>query len=325
MKKIIILLLVIVTIFLVGCQTENYTSTQDQNEKITVVTTVFPLYEFASKVGGDHVEVTLLLPLGAEPHSYEPKPSDIRTIQNADVFIYIGEGMEPWAHDILEGLDVQDLSIIEASNYVDLLELHHDDHADEAHADEEHADEEHGHDHGDYDSHIWLDFENNVKIVEQIRSVFSQINSSYTNEFEQNAQNYSEQLLQLDSDYSSNLSNCVQNTFLVGGHNFFGYIEQNYNIRGISAIENLEPNTEPTPQRIKQIADTAKQYEINYILTEVLVSTQMSEALASEVGAQVLVFNPASNLAKDDFESGVSFIDIMRGNLNTLHTALECQ
>lgn len=432
----------------------------NQDSKLTVVTTLFPLYEFAKEVGGDDVEVTLLLPPGAEPHSFEPKPSDIKKIENADAFIYIGEIMEPWAHDILEGLNNKDIQIIDASSLVTLLESNHEDHDDhDEHSDEEghsfewaglfeldageylwtfakvdgeyadpamkmviletddsdahgieHVEEKaeellessnvetkgpgsvlvpqdmayqlefeegvevssftikiekrgyyvfftehmpfefeadehffkdankinveplveepetgHDHDHGTHDPHIWLDFDNDQRIVQEIVRVFSLLDSENSNTYATNADSYIARLQALDQRYMTELSSCNQDEFLVGGHNFFGYIEQRYDLKGISAIENIEPNTEPTPKRIKEIADVAKEHDIKYILTEVLVSKRMAEAIAAESGAEVLIFNPAANLPKSDFDKGVTFISVMEDNLETLRTALECE
>lgn len=322
MKQTILIIMVLTVLVLAGCSTQTTKNDviDNQNNKLTFVTTVFPLYEFAKEVGGDKVEVTLLLPPGAESHSFEPKPSDIKKIENADAFIYVGEIMEPWAHDILEGSNNKNIQVIDASSLVTLLESNHDYH------EEEHEEEleEHDHENEAYDPHIWLDFRNDQKIIQKIEKVLSFLDSENSEIYSKNANSYITKLQALDQRYMNELSSCNQDEFLVGGHNFFGYLEHRYNLEGISAIENLEPNTEPTPKRIKEITDVAREHNIKYILTEVLVSKQMAEAIATESGAQVLTFNPAANLAKDDFDKGVTFVAVMEDNLETLKTALEC-
>ena len=147
-------------------------------------------------------------------------------------------------------------------------------------------------------------------------------NSDY---YSSNTQDYSVKLFNLDNDYKESLKDCEKTEFLVAGHNFFRYIDNRYNLTGISAIENLEPNTEPTPRRIQEIVDIAKEHDLNYILTEVLVSKSMADSISKEVGAQILIFNPAGNLPKEEFNKGVSFISIMQDNLISLKTALECK
>ncbi len=373
MKKTILLLFTLVALFLFGCSQATVTQAPEkQGDKLTVVTTLFPLYEFAREIGGDNVDVTLLLPPGVEPHSFEPKPSDIKKIENADAFLYIGEIMEPWAHDILEGLSNKDLQVVDASSLVTLLESNHDDHDEHGHEEhgdehdhaedhaEEHHDEEHGHDHkeedlmhdehdhedehgdeghmhdeheeeghdhhnhGAFDPHIWLDLEKDQKIVAEIAKVFSLLDNANADVYQTNANAYIAKLIALDERYKTELASCSHDEFLVGGHNFFGYIEHRYNIEGIPAIENLAPKTEPTPKRIQEITDIANEHGIKHILTEVLVSKQMAEAIASESGAEVLVFHPAPNLPKADLDRGVTFLSVMEENLETLKTALEC-
>ncbi len=418
MKKTIIMVVLLAALILAGCSQTTNTQIEDKEMKISVVTTLFPLYEFAREVGGDKVDVNLLLPPGSEPHSFEPKPSDIKIIAEADAFIYIGEMMEPWAHDILEGSNNEELQVIDASSLVTLLESdhhdeHHDDHEDEEHDEEHEEDDEHhdehtveeeclehegtwveeheecegiseevcdelggefnecgsacrndpstaictlqcvlvcsfeeheeehhddhedgehedeheedDHHHGEHDPHIWLDLSNDQEIVDEIVRVFSLLDSENSKVYEENAEAYKAKLAALDQRYKTELSECEQDEFIVGGHNFFSYIEERYEIEGISAIENLEPNTEPTPKRIKEITDIAEEHGIKYILTEVLISKQMAEAIASEAGAEVLTFNPAPNLPKEDFDKGVTFISVMEDNLETLKKALECE
>lgn len=337
---------------LVGCATTEPTLMEEG--KVRVTATLFPLYEFAQVVGGDHVDVTMLLPAGAEPHSYEPKPSDILAMQESDMFIYIGEEMEPWAHDLLEGVNNPSLMVIEAASFSEIItgdehdyeedhdhmddehaqgaHEHEEDHADEdhehtdeehEHAEEEHEAEGHDHDHA-YDPHVWLSFHNDILIVEEIAEHLSEIDPDNAAEYNANAAAYIERLQALDQEYQTTLTSCTKDEFISGGHDVFGYLEHEYGIKGVQAIENLEPNTEPTPARMKELSDLVEEHHIKYVLTEVLVSAEIAEAISEETGAQVLTFNPAANLPKKDFDAGTSFISVMKDNLDTLATALEC-
>src|SRR3989344_3187233 len=120
--KSVITIFMALILLLSGCKPgPDSTSSQKQDTKIQVITTVFALYEFTKEVGGDYVEVTLLLPPGAEAHSYEPTPGDIKKIEQADLFLDIGKDMEPWAEDILGGIQNSRLTIIDSSTLVPLL------------------------------------------------------------------------------------------------------------------------------------------------------------------------------------------------------------
>jgi len=341
--------LIFLTTLILGALIFNGCTTAPQNtEKVTIVTTLFPLYEFTKEVGGDKVEVTLLLPPGAEAHTFEPKPSDIIKINKADIFLYNGEGMEPWAHDILEGINNDKLIIIDASSKVKLLssygeehehdELEAHDHDDETHTEDEHNETEtHKHDeteiydhddkedhhHGEYDPHIWLDFSNDEKIVRAIAEALSSIDSNNSEAYNKNAENYIASLRQLDTEYSEGLKDCNHNEFITGGHAAFTYLANKYNLEAISAF-GISPDSEPTPQKIKEIVDLTRRHNIKYIFFEKLVNPKMTETIASEANAKTLILNPAHNLLKEQFDSNVSFIDLMNENLVNLKTGLEC-
>jgi len=306
-------------------------TTTQNNEKIVIVTTLFPLYEFAKEAGGDNVEVTLLLPPGSEAHTFEPKPSDIIKINEADIFLYVGAGMEPWAHDILTGVNNKDLIIIEASSKAELIKsgesehMHEEYYTEEEHTAEEetHADTEEGHHHDEYDPHIWLDFSNDKKIISAIAQTLIQIDSNNEEYYKSNANSYIAKLNELDSAYSNSLTDCNHKEFITGGHNAFAYLAHKYSLESISAF-GISPDSEPTPQKIKEIVDLTKEHNIKYIFFEKLVNPKMAETIAQEAGATTLILNPAHNLLKEQFDQNVSFISLMKENLENLKTGLEC-
>ena len=336
-KSIFLVILILSGLILSGC-----TSPPQDNEKITIVTTIFPFYEFAKEVGKDNVEVTLLLPPGAESHTFEPKPSDIIKISKADIFLYVGERMEPWAHDILEGINNEKIIIIEASLKVELLksseehdhddsdshndEEHEEDYLDENHSEiddheEDHQEDEHNH--SRYDPHIWLDFSNDEKIVLAIAQTLIQIDSNNEEFYLNNANSYISKLKELDEDYSKGLSDCKHDEFITGGHNAFTYLAYKYNLESISVF-GVSPDSEPTPQRIKEIVNLTKDHNIQYIYFEKLVNPKLAETIANEKGAKTLILNPAHNLLKEQFDQKVSFLSLMEENLENLTIGLEC-
>lgn len=329
-KSIYLILLVFVLLFS-SCSVSNI-SKATLNDKINIVTTLYPLYEFANVVGGDNVDVTLLLPPGAEPHDFEPTPSDIRKIHDADIFIYVGDMMEPWARDILDGINNPNLVTIDSSSVVNLIESDHDHGHDseDVRSDEIHLEDDHDDDHINYDPHLWLNLQNDVLIVKKIASVLSDMDVNNSDYYNNLAESYIPKLVNLDNEYSK-LSltgndgfGCKKSEVIIGGHNFFAYITDKYHISAISAIDNLEPNAEPTPKRIKMILDVVKDHNVSYILTEELLSPRLAEVISSETGASVLNFSPGASLSKDDFKNKVTFISILENNLKTLKIALEC-
>lgn len=298
--------LLIVLLLLSGCTTQTV-----QNDKVRIVTTLFPLYEFAKEVGGDRVEVTLLLPPGVDAHSFEPRPKDIMLLNSADVFVYIGAGMEPWAEDLINGLNNDKLVVIDASSVSELINS------------EEHEDESEE-EHGKYDPHLWLDFRNDQKIVYSIASRLSDIDPENKETYSSNAERYSSRLEVLDSIYISSLANCNRSEIVTGGHNAFGYLAKRYNITVIS-VYGLAPNSEPSAQKVKNITDTINSLGIKYIFFEKMVNSRMTEMLSSETGAKMILLNPGHNIAKEDLEKNVTFMWMMTNNLNSLIAGLECE
>jgi zinc transport system substrate-binding protein len=307
-------------LLLFGFQAQNL----DASEKIRIVTSVFPLMEFAAAVSGDRGEVSLLLPPGAEIHTWQPRPSDIIRLSSADLFVYIGQGLEPWLHDLLKSVRNPNLRALEASQGIPMideegfvLDVHQRRREGVIHS-------EHEHEHGAHDPHIWLDFKNDRIIVDKIAAVLSEIDPEGSFIFEKNAAAYKEKLQRLDQKFKDELKDCVHQTIILGGHAAFGYLARSYNLRQVS-LYGLSPDSRPTPKKLIQVVELAKKYGIKVIFFEVHASDELAKVLAEEVGARTLVLNPGANLTKQELKSGKTFFDIMEENLENLKDGLSCK
>ncbi|MEA3514802.1 MAG: zinc ABC transporter substrate-binding protein [Nanoarchaeota archaeon] len=301
--KRIILIAIIASLFLIsGCAEEQI----GKSDQISIVTTLYPLYEFSKAAGGEKADVLLLLPPGTEPHAYDPKPSDIRRIANADIFVYTGDAMEPWAKDILTGIDNPGLIVIDSSHGLEMRK-HEEDHG-----------------HGKHDPHIWLDFENDKHIITSIADVLALKDSENKAYYNQNADDYVAKLDELDYKFSSGLADCEHNEFITGGHSAFSYLAQRYGLEQISVF-GLSPDAEPTPKRIVEMTELAKEKGFNYIFFEELVNPKTAQVIADEVGAETLMINPAASLTKEQMEKGYTFISVMENNLENLRVGLGCK
>jgi zinc transport system substrate-binding protein len=276
--------------------------------KPLIVTTIYPLYDLARQVGGDKVDVLLLVPPGAEPHEFEPKPSDIEAMTRASLFIYIGADMEPWAKSVLNGLGMP-VRTLEAESVSSLLS----------------SQEEGGGitQAGGYDPHIWLDVGNDEKIVTAIAEQLAAIDPANAPTYNTNADTEITALEQLDSDYRAGLADCRLREFITGGHAAFGYLANRYNLTEVSAY-GLSPNAEPSLQHISDLATIAKQKRIKVIYFETLVSPKMAQTLASEVGATTAVLVPGDNVLKEQIDARLTLIELMRQDLAALRQGLEC-
>ncbi len=166
-------------------------------DKIQVITTIFPNYDFAKQIGKDKVEVKLLLKSGVESHTYEPTPKDMIDIENSDVFVYTGSEFEPWAENILESIN-SEIKIVDTSKNVKLINKEEfEEHYENAEILEE-KHEEH-HDESSYDSHIWLNPENAMIMIDEIASNFCEIDPENAKYYTDNANDYKKQIMALNS------------------------------------------------------------------------------------------------------------------------------
>lgn len=281
---------------------------KDAVKKMKIMTSIFPLMEFTKAVAGDRGEVNLLLPPGAEVHTWQPKPSDIVKLSSADLFVYIGADLEPWAEDILRSVKNPRLRTVEVSK--DLLTLTHN------------STPSHGR--RAVDPHVWLDFDNDQKIIDKLAITLGEMDPRGASSYRKNAIIYNRKLQELDDRYSKSLRDCEQRTIILAGHSAFGYLTRKYSLSQVS-LYGLSPDSKPTPSQLVDIIELIKQKGIKAIYFEVSVSTELGKVIAEETGARTLVLNPGANLSKKQIESGVSFLDIMQNNLENLKDGLSCQ
>jgi zinc transport system substrate-binding protein len=289
--------------------------------KIKVITSVFPLMEFAQAVCGERGEVSLLLPSGAEIHTWRPRPSDMIKIIKSDVFIHVGQDLEPWVNDVLKGVDNPNLRVLRAIDSVLPVEkVEHKEDTVHEHQHDEDADE---HTHGIIDPHIWLDFAIDKRIIDSIVELFSRIEPENGELFKRNGIVYKKKLEECDRRYREELGRCKNRTFVLGGHAAFGYLAQRYNLHQVS-LYGISPDSRPTPKQLVRVVELAKEHQIDVIYFEVYVSDELAKVIADEVGAKTLVLNPAANLTEEQTKANISFLEIMDQNLASLKKGLIC-
>lgn len=317
MKKkfaIIIGVLILAIIALVFTMILKIDSKSDNTseKKIKVVTTLFPLYDIAKHIGGEDVEVSLLLDPGIEAHAFEPTPNDMVEINKADVFIYTGKFMETWAEDILKAVDNPDLLVIDASHNINVIE------------EDGHEESEEGNEHGGIDPHIWLDFDNLKMMVNNINDGLKTKAIGHQEDFELRAADYIDNISALDNRYRTGLANCQQDTVIYSGHYAFAYLTKRYHLNYQSAF-GLSPNSEPSAKTIAALIKEVKENDLKYIFHEELINPRIADTLHRETGAETLMLSAAHNLSREDLSAGKNLFMVFEENLNNLKTGLKCQ
>ena len=292
-----------------GCGSRPRAATSEGRgpHKVKVVTTLFPLYDMARSVGADNADVSLLLPPGAEAHSFEPKPSDIVKVGEADVFVYTGKFMEPWAADVVKAAAGRNLVVVDASRGTRMIPgVFHDE--DEPP--------------GSLDPHIWLDFDNAQQMVRNIAGALEKKDSTNRSLYERRADEYCRQLMQLDSVYRTTLAACRHREIVYGGHYAFGYMAARYGLKYFAA-QGVSPDAEPTAQDLAKLVEQIRRDSVKYVFYEELTSPKIAQTIARETDARLLLLNAAHNVTRDQLERGVTFFDILRADLENLKTGLE--
>jgi zinc transport system substrate-binding protein len=325
---------------LIGCnasneegnsQSANETNTEDT---LKIYTTIYPLEDFAKKIGGDLVEVENILPPGVDAHTYEPTTKAMVEIAEADGFIYSGVGFESFTEKVKESLNSEDVAFINAGEGIDYLEGHeeeaaHDEtehageeaaHDETEHADDEAAHDESAHDHGDQDPHVWIDPVHSITLAENIKDALIELNPEGKQTFEDNFQTLKTQLEDLDQSFNEVISSAEKKEILVS-HAAYGYWENRYGIEQISVL-GLSPTEEPSQKELQTIIETAKEHEINYIIFETNVTSNVTDIVQAEIGAEALTLSNLESITEEDAKNNEDYFSIMERNLETLKTAL---
>ena len=311
--NIVFILVICLAVMLLSCAKKE--EKQPETKKLRIVTTLFPLYDFAKNIGVEYADVSLLLPPGVESHSFEPKPDDIVKINKAGVFIYTGKHMEPWAEKILKGIDNKSLIVVDSSNGINLMKE----------AEEDGHDHKHGKSEQEMDPHIWLDFGNAQKMVDNMLEGFIKADAVNADVYRKNAAQYKALLSALDNKFREGLASCSTKYFIHGGHYAFGYMAGRYGLNYISAYRGFSPDSEPSAKRLAELVKNMKKHNVKHIFYEELVSPRVADTIAKETGAALLQLHAAHNITKKEWDKGVTFAGLMEQTLANLKIGLQCK
>ena len=322
MKKISkILLVFVVAVFsivsLTGCNKD-----KNNKNKLTIVTTNFPSYDFVRAVVKDNkdVELKMLLKPGAESHDFEPTPQDIIDIKNSDLFIYTGGESDEWISDILDDIDTDKTKVIKMMDLVDVKE----EEIVEGMEDEEHEEEEEHHDEEEveYDEHVWTSPVNAIKIVNALRDEVVSIDNDNKKVYEDSVKEYTDKLEKIDNEFKDIVKNAKRKEIIFGDRFPLRYFVDEYNLKYYAAFPGCSAQTEASAKTISYLVDKVKEDKIPVVFHIELSNGKIAEAISKETGAKVLEFNTAHNISQKDFDAGVTYVDIMEENTKVLKEAL---
>jgi zinc transport system substrate-binding protein len=312
-KGLLLLGTVVLSVLLTACGGQEKKEASS-NEKIQVMTTFYPMYEFTKQVVGDKGDIELLIPAGTEPHDFEPSAKDLAKISDSDVFVYNSPELETWTDNLTDTIDTKQTEIIQASKDIKLMEGTEHEH-EEAHDHDTQEHEEHGHSH-ELDPHVWLDPALAIKEVETIRD---QLIKKYPDDkaaFEKNAASYIDELKKLDEEFQTAFKDAKNKTF-VTQHAAFGYLANQYGLTQ-EAIAGISPDQEPSPSRLSELKHYVDDNQVKVIYFEENASSKVAETLSKETGVKLEVLNPLESLTDKQIKDGEDYLSVMRENLAAL-------
>ncbi|WP_214817870.1 metal ABC transporter solute-binding protein, Zn/Mn family [Exiguobacterium sp. s59] len=322
------------TLLLGACgNTEGDNATESTDDQLTVYASTFALKSMAEEIGGDRVNVEMVIPPGADPHTYEPTSKQMTQIAEADLFLTIGHDLEPYVESMEKSLEGQNVAFVKTAEDVTLLDaadtvhVHEEDghsedehgHEEEGHSEDEHAQEEDGHDHGQYDPHVWLDPMNAVSMAEAVEAAFSEEAPDYKDEFAERLSAFKDEANALDAELKSAVENGSKSELLVT-HAAYGYLAERYGFEQLP-IAGLTPSEEPSQQALKRIIEEARLHDLNYIAFEDTVTPKVAEVVKQEIGAESVTIYNLESVTKEQMDK--SYFDLMRENVKALETALK--
>jgi len=310
--------LLVLAVLFSGCINQH--QKVQETSKIGVVVSILPQKQFAERIGGDKVEVTVMVAPGASPHTYEPTPSQMKAVGDAKLYAKVGSDVEfetAWMDKITAANN--EMLVVDCSKGISLIQMgehhhredeHHEDehHEDEHHMDEHHMDEHHEHEHGGLDPHIWLSVKNAKVMVENIYASLVQVDPENSQYYLENRNAYIEELEGLDRELESSFSGLESKKFMVF-HPAWGYLAKDYDLTQVPVEQE---GKDPSAKELKELIDEARQENIRVVFASPQFNKDTADSVAGEIGGTVVVINP---LAED-------YVSNMRTAASKIKTSL---
>ena len=320
MKKLLIWTM-LCALLLTGCgQTQEETAPEDDG-KLKIVATIFPAYDFARAAAGELADVSLLLPPGAESHSYEPTPADILAVQECDLFVYLGGESDAWVDNIVSGIDMKG----ETLRMVDCVELLEEMTVEGMELDAGHDHHDHEHELGsvvDVDEHVWTSPENAAEITRAIGSKLMEMDPEHAADYESSTESYATQIDALDEEFETFFDSLDDKTVVFGDRFPLRYFAEEYDLGYYAAFPGCSTQTEPSAATIAFLTEKVKEEQIPAIFYIEFSNHLVADSIAEATGTKTAMFHTCHNISPDDLAAGETYLSLMQRNLETLKETL---
>lgn len=360
-KSVVFIVTISMILGMAGC---GKTTEKEDNYRLKIVTSLFPYYDMARAVIGDvkGIDLKMIVTPGQDSHSFEPTPSDVIQMENADVLIYNGGSLETWIDTLLDSLNNKNQIQMKMMDYVDVLneeivegmdtrfeEHDHEEHShkednhnkenhkENSHSEENHKEDNHSEDssndsefhnedseeeHEETDEHIWTSPVNEIIMTEKICETLSKALPEEKENFQKNAENYISQLKELDNEFRTIVENAKTKEIIFADKFPLQYFTKEYGLKYYAAFPGCGSDMEPSAKTIAFLVDKIKEDNIKAVFYLELSSHIVADAIETDTGAKPLQFNSCHNITQKQFDSGVTYVDLMKENVNNLKIAL---
>ncbi len=360
-KSVVFIVTISMILGMAGC---GKTTEKEDNYRLKIVASLFPYYDMARAVIGDvkGIDLKMIVTPGQDSHSFEPTPSDVIQMENADVLIYNGGSLETWIDTLLDSLNNKNKIQMKMMDYVDVLneeivegmdtrfeEHDHEEHShkednhnkenhkEDSHSEENHKEDNHSEDssndsefhnedseeeHEETDEHIWTSPVNEIIMTEKICETLSKALPEEKENFQKNAENYISQLKELDNEFRTIVENAKTKEIIFADKFPLQYFAKEYGLKYYAAFPGCGSDMEPSAKTIAFLVDKIKEDNIKAVFYLELRSHIVADAIETDTGAKPLQFNSCHNITQKQFDSGVTYVDLMKENVNNLKIAL---
>ncbi|MCJ7842692.1 zinc ABC transporter substrate-binding protein [Lederbergia sp. NSJ-179] len=321
--RILGIILLISILVLAACGNEQQ---QNKESKLTIYTTVYPLQYFTERIGAEQVSVKSVYPPGSDEHTFEPSQKDMMKLADADLFFYIGYGLEGFAQKAEKTLKNEQVKFTAIGEKIDVESQshqneNHEEHEHDGHEHEEHEHgEEDGHHHGDVNPHLWIDPIYAKELAEQILQQLVEAKPEYKSEFEKNYKDLTTKFDQLDQDFSEMTQAAKRKQFVVA-HAAYSYWESRYGLEQM-AISGISSTEEPSQKKLQSIVDAINEKNVPFIFVEQNINSHLAEVIQKETGTQILHIHNLAVLTENDMQNHEDYVSLMEKNLTALKKAL---
>lgn len=360
-KSVVFIVTISMILGMAGC---GKTTEKEDNYRLKIVASLFPYYDMARAVIGDvkGIDLKMIVTPGQDSHSFEPTPSDVIQMENADVLIYNGGSLETWIDTLLDSLNNKNKIQMKMMDYVDVLneeivegmdtrfeEHDHEEHShkednhnkenhkEDSHSEENHKEDNHSEDssndsefhnedseeeHEETDEHIWTSPVNEIIMTEKICETLSKALPEEKENFQKNAENYISQLKELDNEFRTIVENAKTKEIIFADKFPLQYFAKEYGLKYYAAFPGCGSDMEPSAKTIAFLVDKIKEDNIKAVFYLELSSHIVADAIETDTGAKPLQFNSCHNITQKQFDSGITYVDLMKENVNNLKIAL---